>query len=157
MRPSRGMIPGELSWAVIAMIFAVAGAGIGPFDGGYLTKIVSQVAHPVIWALVLGAPAIALFTLGAVEWRAHCCQGQQAWTRAQLAKSVRWRGWMNLALIFSWGYLLKEIVLDAEKKAFTVTPAIAVAGIFFMFWFYKENRRVARDLRKHASLALAMG
>lgn len=146
--PSRGMISGEISWAFFAVCFAYAGSGIPPFHDGPLYLALSARAEPLLWSLLLALPSITLFALDARELVAHrrCISDcAHCWTCDELARSAMLRGRLCLALLLGWGYML-HVMAHATK--FSVLALIAAGGCVFMWWFYKENRRVRREIHK---------
>lgn len=146
MKPSRAMIPGEISWAFIALAFAWAGSGAWPLEPGPLYRMVAKHAHPWIWGALLGAPALVLMWVSAREWRAYCCRRvPRCWSLHELEASARRRGRLCLALLAGWLYMLK--IAGGAIHGTSATAAVAAGGIAFMLWFYVENRRVQREIR----------
>lgn len=158
MKPSRAMIPGEMSWAFIALIYGWSGSGfLGLLPPGPLHSLVLGVSDPMLWSLVLIVPALALLVLGFREWHAHIKCGEEdkePWTLAQVQWSVSWRARLCICMVFSWMYLAK-VIFDAmvAHNRYGISSLIFVAfgGVVFMWWFYKENRRVKREVRKNTA------
>lgn len=154
MKPSRAMIPGELSWAFLSLCYALAGSGIPPFGAGSLYYALNEHASPELWALLLAVPALVLIWAASREWFAHhrCCSGDEGacWLPSQLYHSAKIRGWCCLWSIPGYGYMLKVLVHDLQRAS--VLAVIAAGGCVFMWWFYVENRRVRREVRKHGGL-----
>ena len=143
------MITGEMSWAFVALCFAVAGSGVAPFGDGPMYQALAKKASPLLWCVLIGGPAIALMFTSAAEWCAHNngCRGLVArWSIFQIERSAIWRGRFCLALLCGWGYMLKVLIVDLARPS--VMQPIAAGAILFMWWFYKENRRVRREIRR---------
>lgn len=154
MKPSRAMIPGEISWAFIALAYAWAGAGAWPLQPGSLYYVVSRHAHPALWGLLLGVPALLLMLASAREWAAHfraCGDYTQRWSVEELHRSAQLRGRLCLALIAGWGYMIK--IAAGITSGANATSVVALGGVLFMLWFYIENRRVQREIRCQAAAA----
>jgi hypothetical protein len=153
MSPSRAMISGELSWSFVAVCFAIAGSGIPRLGVGSLHQALKEHASPLLWAVLLGAPAACLFAVSLREWCAHsnaCRRSLQRWSPFQLDRSAMWRSWCCLASIFGWLYIFKVLVSDLHRAS--VLAVIALGACIFMGWFYKENRRVRREIRGNTTI-----
>lgn len=149
MKPSRMMITGEISWAWVALAFAWSGSGIWPFDESYLNRILGRQEIDDLWAALVGVPALVLLYFSIREWVVHRWQSpdpRKRWTMIQLDRSTRMRGRMCLALLFSWAYVIYVLVNTQAKPSALIL--VALGGAFFQGWFWLENRRVQRDIRK---------
>lgn len=149
LTPSRGMISGELFAAFVAICYALAGSGLPPVGDGYLYHSLFKYSHPWLWSVMLGVPALLLVIADVRELAAHrrCCHDSSScWSSKSLEESARWRGRFDLALLFGWAYMLKVLLVDLDK--ISVMAAVAAGACGFSWWFYKENRRVRRDIRK---------
>lgn len=157
MKPSRAMITGELSWAWVALSFAWSGSGLWPFESSYLHVTLDRRGQEWIWSLFVGVPAVALMIASAREWFSHCyfalAPTMRSWSIFQLDKSASVRGWLCLALAFSWLYVL-YVMLTSTGRPNAILP-VALGGLVFMIMFWLENRRVQRDIRKHTASFLA--
>ena len=144
MKPSRAMIPAEISWAYIALAFAWSGAGFWPFSDSYLNRILEKHEWEWLWLVYMGIPALALMIVSGREHFAH--KRGRCNTLIDMDASARLRGRLSLALCFSWIYA--EYVLVVVQKRPSALLLIAAGGAFFMFYAWVENRRVQRDVRK---------
>lgn len=146
--PSRAMISGELSWSFVAFWFALAGSGLPWLGRGALYQALREHASPLLWGVLIGAPAAALFYFSLREWCAHsnaCRRNRPRWNVFEQDRSAMWRSWGCLGLLAGWIYMVKVLVADLHRVS--VLLPIAIGGCFFMWWFYKENRRVRREIR----------
>lgn len=153
MKPSRAMITGELSWAFVALCYAWAGSGWWPAHerGALYSLLLQRGESPALWSLLLGVPAIALIVLDLREWSCHKYthyDPRRPVVIGWLEASAVWRGRFCLALIFGWFYMVKAIVVGLA--ALNAALFISIGGCFFAGWFYVENRRVRRQIRKLA-------
>lgn len=163
MKPSRYMLTGEISWALIALAFAWSGMGGWPLAPSYLHRMLERQGNEVLWVLVIGIPALLLVFVSLREWIAHqraARDVRRRWSLVELDRSARIRGRLCLAMVASWAYMFKvmlagalagmfpngQAALDAPR-ANAILP-IALFGAVCMLWFYLENRRVQRDVRK---------
>src|SRR4051812_35326034 len=154
MKPSRGMITGELSWAWVALACAWNGSGLWPFEGSYLYTILARRNMDELWCIAVGVPALALMFVSGREWIVHCFTDTfERWNVFQLEQSVRMRAWLCLALAFSWIYVVYVMAL-VQSRPGQITP-VAGGGAIFMLAFWLENRRVQRAVKKTSGLALA--
>lgn len=149
MKPSRMMITGELGWAWVAIVFAYVGAGLPPFQMAYLHLALDKADVDWLWGFAVGAPGLALLVFALREYLAFRYPSvdiQRRWTLVEIDRSARLRGRMNLALAFSWAYIIYAN-LQTSSRPSVVLP-VAAGGIIFSLWFWVENRRVQRDIRK---------
>lgn len=152
MKPSRAMISGEISWAWVALAFAWSGSGLWPFAESYLHMVLDKRDLDEIWCAAIGIPSTLLMVASTREWIAHrwpSLDPLKRWTIQQLDNSARLRGRMCLALLFSWVYVT-YILLRTSSRPSAITP-VAIGGALFMLWFWIENRRVQRDIRKQTA------
>ena len=111
----------------------------------------------VVVGLGSGVPAVVLLFMSLREWCAH---KRRIWTMAQVEQSSRIRGRMCLVMVVSWLYMFKVMLAGAiatmfpngvqaldAPRANAMLP-IALFGAICMLWFWMENRRVQRDVRK---------
>lgn len=154
MKPSRYMLTGEISWALVALSFAWSGVGGWPLAPSYLHRMLERQGESVLWALVIGIPALVLIVVSAREWFSR------GWTMLKVERSCRLRGRLCLVMLVSWLYMFKVMLdgalasmfpngvqaLDAPR-ANAMLP-LALFGALCMLWFWSENRRVQRDVRK---------
>lgn len=146
--PSRAMISGELSWSFFAFWFALAGSGVPWLGRGALYQALVQHASPVLWGVLLGVPAVCLFLVSLREWCAHtnaCRRDEPRWSVFQQDRSAMWRARLCLLSLLSWLYMVKVLVADLHR--ISVLLPVAMGGCVFMWIFYKENRRVRREIR----------
>lgn len=152
MKPSRSMITGELSWAWIAFAFAWSGSGFWPFGDSYLYRVLGRQDLDELWSIAVGVPALLLMFFSLREYAAHRwppADPYKRWSIVQLDQSARIRGRMCLALLFSWAYVV--YVLTNTQARPSALILIALGGVLFMGWFWTENRRVQRDIRKQTT------
>ena len=164
MKPSRYMLTGEISWALVAISFAWSGMGGWPLAESYLSRMLGRLddagmllTTQFLWATVIGIPALILLFVSGREWWAH---KRHAWTMFQVERSSRLRARMCLVMFISWVYMLKVMIEGAimsmfpnGAQMFDVPRAnamlpIAFFGALCMLWFWWENKRVMRDVRK---------
>ena len=163
MKPSRYMLTGEISWALVALSFAWSGMGGWPMAPSYLSRMLERrgggmfVSEQVLWTVVIGVPALVLLFMSLREWWAH---KRHIWTMAQIEQSSRIRGRMCLVMFVSWLYMFKVMLAGAVASMFpngvqmldapraNAMLPIALFGAVCMLWFWLENRRVQRDVRK---------
>ena len=152
LRPSRGMISGELSWAAIALVLAWSGSGLLGMDGSYLNQVMERSSRfgPLLWTVLVGAPALALMT---VSLREYLLAGREAWPLEQLEQSAAVRAWLSAALAFSWLYMLHVLTTISARPS--ALRGLAIAGLVFCAWFVWENRRVQRECRQGRARAEA--
>jgi len=146
------MIPGELTWSVIAIAYAWSGGGAWPLLPGPMYYLVMHHFHPLLWVLFLGVPAVCLMVMSLREWMAH--KNGEHWSWRQLHDSAKWRGRFSVALIAGWLAVVKVSV--SGMSGANATLVIAAAGVPFMLWFYGENRRVQRESRNKQETSGAM-
>lgn len=155
MRPSRAMITGEVSWAYIALCFAWAGAGGWPLEPTWLYYALLKAGHQVVWPLVMSIPALLLTVTSMREWCAHGVTARRVggWGLVALDQSAKMRARLCLLMVLSWAYML--YMLPAVSEGMNVLEAIAAGGCGITWWFYKENRRVRREIRQQTFVGVA--
>jgi hypothetical protein len=161
MTPSHRMLTGEMSWSLVALSFVWSGLGGWPFVESYLHLVLERNGETWVWSLVIGIPALVLLATSVFEYWAISHPPEdpaKRWTICELERSARARAWCCLAMCASWAYMLKvmlELAVPRETaywglggvRANAIMP-IALFGCLCMFWFWLENRRVQRDVRK---------
>jgi hypothetical protein len=156
MKPSRAMIPGEISWAFIALLYVAS--ALWP-DSVLHDRLVSMgMVSLMLWTTLLGVPSIWLMFVSSREWVAHCqaCKGNaQRWTIFETDRSAMLRGRLCLALLLGWAYMLHVILSGDVFKGAIISTGISGGGCVFMLWFYKENRRVRREIRNGTAVTSA--
>lgn len=153
MKPSRAMISGELFVAYVALCYAWAGSGAWP-----LHAVPAASAHPMLLALLLGIPALALMAIAATEWVAHDVDQPDSWLERLALRfwrgdlqSADLRGKLCLTLLAGWLYMAK-LTLSSSPGA-NASSLIAIGGVAFCLAFYLENRRVQREIRSQIAAA----
>lgn len=152
MKPSRAMITGEISWAWVAIAFAYVGAGLPPFDESYLHLALDKRGIDWLWALAAGAPGLVLLYFSTREYlvyRFPPTDPMLRWTMVEIDHSARVRGRASIALVFSWSYITYASLTTSSRPS--VVLPVAIGGAFFSLWFWVENRRVQRDIRKETT------
>lgn len=138
------MLSGEISWSFFALAFAWSGAGGWPFPPSALYFILEQSGHQYCWSFMTGGPAALLMVTSLREWIAHE-RGEREDTFDRSDRCARVRGRLCLLGMFSWLYILYVLApISGGANAITM---VALGGVVFMWWFYKENRRVRREIR----------
>lgn len=139
MKPSRGMISGELSWAFVALC-----VGLQPYTSSWLySRLLETRSPPELWSALLIVPALGLIVIGIVELAKH-----GSWSCVEVARSARWRGRLCLTSTLGWLYMVKVLAVDLNRVSVSTSMLFALGGVVFMSWFYKENRRARREIRK---------
>lgn len=161
MKPSHRMLTGEISWALVALSFVWSGMGGWPLEASYLHRALDRLGETALWSAVLGVPAAVLFFASTREHFAFThppADPRKRWSLADLDRSARVRSVCSGLMCLSWLYIFKVVV---ELSVLRATPngvfeglranaimPIALAGAVCTFWFWWENRRVRRDVRK---------
>jgi hypothetical protein len=142
------MIPAEISWAYIALVFAWSGSGIWPFGTSYLHRMLDRSEQDTLWTMVIAIPAILLMIASTREYIAHRWPrlAKRQWSIIDMDISARIRGRLCLALAFSWIFIAYTMI--SYVKGGITTLAIAIGGFLFMFFSWVENRRVQRDIKQ---------
>ena len=144
MKPSRRMIPGEISWAYIALCFAWAGAGFWPFDDAYLNRVLEKNHWEWLWLVFMGLPAAALMF---VSGREHILSTHgRCNSMIEIDICAKWRARFTLILAGSWLYAVYVLILIQKRPS--ALMMVALGGLFFMLWAWGENKRVRRDVKK---------
>lgn len=148
MKPSRAMIPAEVSWAYIALVFAWSGSGLWPFESSYLHKVLARDDGDTLWTVVIGLPAILLMIASLREYIAHRWPkwGRRNWSMIDMDISARIRGRLCFALAFSWAYVVYAVLMHVAGGLTVLS--LALGGFAFMLFSWVENRRVQRDIKK---------
>lgn len=164
MKPSHRMLTGELSWSLVALAFVWSGMGGWPFEPSYLHRALERQGETWVWCLVIGIPALVLLGASVREYWAieqWNTDPVRRWTILQFDRSARIRSRCCLAMSASWAYMFKVMLELAVLQATTngvfegvranaIMP-VALFGCVCTFWFWLENRRVQRDVRKATS------
>ncbi len=164
MKPSHRMLTGEISWSLVALAFMWSGAGGWPFEPSYLHRALERQGETWLWCLVIGIPAAVLLWASIREYMVIAYppkDHKRRWTLIELDRSARIRSSCCLAMSASWAYMFKVMlelsVLKATAngifegvRANAIMP-VALFGCVCTFWFWLENRRVQRDVRKATS------
>ena len=158
MKPSRHMLTGEISWAMIAICYAWSGMGGWPLAPSYLYRMLERQGEQWIWTLVIGIPALVLLVVSSREWFANLRRTQ--WDMFRIERSSRLRGRLCLVMLVSWLYMFMVMLRSAFDSMFpngaqaldapraNAMLPLALFGVICMFWFWWENKRVQRDVRK---------
>jgi hypothetical protein len=156
MKPSRAMIPGEMSWAFIALLYVAS--ALWPDSVLHDRLSAMGIVSLALWSCLLGIPALWLMTVSAREWVAHCqaCKGfAPRWSIFETDHSAMLRGRLCLALLLGWAYMLYVIASGEVFRGAIISTGTSAGGCLFMLWFYKENRRVRREIRNGTAVAAA--
>lgn len=153
MKPSRAMIPAEISWAYIALSLAWSGANMWPFKITWLNEVLTKAGHDILWPVFIVIPAAGLMFFSGREYIASRWPSKdprKRWSLDRIESSARARGWLSLLLAFSFGYMV--YVLSIVGKHPNSIMLIAVGGVVFTLWSWLENRRVQREYREHTGI-----
>lgn len=165
MKPSHRMLTGEIFGSFVALSFAWSGMGGWPLEPSYLHRALERHDVTWLWSTVIGIPALVLLAVSLREYFAFThppVDPARRWSIWQIERSARIRAWMCLAMSASWAYMFKVMVelsvlretangVFEGVRANAILP-IALFGCLCMFWFWLENRRVQRDVRKHTAV-----
>lgn len=165
MKPSHRMLTGEISWALIALSFVWSGMGGWPLAASHLHQALERQGVTWLWLAVIGIPALVLLVASVREyWAIERPPKDLArrWMLLDFDLSARIRSRCCLAMVISWAYMLYVMVKLAVPRetangvfegvrANAIMP-IALFGCLCMFWFWWENRRVQRDVRKQTGV-----
>lgn len=140
-RPSRAMLSGELSWAFIALAFALIGSGLWPYGEGYLYRVIERGGFAASWPWMTIPPSVWLLGTALHELLGN---RRRDWPTEKVVRSVMCRGWANAWLLFCWLYVIYAL---ARIGLVSLIITVAVGGAAFSLWFIWENRRVQREFR----------
>lgn len=162
MKPSRLMLTGEISWAIVGASFAWSGLGGWPLEQSYLNRALERHDGSILWALAIGVPSLLLLAASCWEWAMRLRAERDPRHRLSIVdveRLARIRGrlcfWMALAWLYIFkvtlelstnGHAVEEVVRATERIP------IALAGALMTFWFWTEGRRVQRDCRNETGV-----